>query len=123
MRALVVDDSKAIRLLIGRIMTEFGFDVDEAEDGQAALERLAAGPLPDVMLLDWNMPRRTGFEVVQALRADARYAELRIVMVTTETEMSQVIRALEAGANEYVMKPFNRDILREKLELLALPVR
>lgn len=123
MRALVVDDSKAIRLLIGRIMTEFGFDVEEAEDGQAALERLAAGALPDVVLLDWNMPRRTGFEVVQALRADARYAGMRIVMVTTETEMSQVIRALEAGANEYVMKPFNREILREKLELLALPVR
>lgn len=120
MRALVVDDSRALRAMIGRIVRELGFDVTEAADGREALAKLGEGPLPDVVLVDWNMPVMDGYEFIVAVRADSRLASVKIVMVTTETEMAQVVRALEAGANEYVMKPFTKDVLREKLELLAI---
>ncbi len=120
MRVFVVDDSRAIRMMIGRIMAELGFQVTEAAHGREALDKLRAGPVPELALVDWNMPEMTGFELVQALRADRRFDDLRIVMVTTETEMTQVARALEAGANEYIMKPFTKDVIREKLELLAV---
>lgn len=120
MRVLIVDDSRAIRLMVSRIMGELGFTATEAADGRAALAQLAAGPRPDLVLVDWNMPVMNGLEFVQAVRGMPEYAALPLVMVTTETEMSQVVRALEAGANEYVMKPFSRDVIREKLELLAL---
>lgn len=120
MRALIVDDSRAMRLVIGRIMTDLGFEIADAANGREALDRLAAGPLPTVALVDWNMPEMNGLELVCALRANDRYSATRIVMVTTETEMGQVVRALEAGADEYVMKPFTKDVLREKLELLQL---
>ncbi|MDX2194105.1 MAG: response regulator [Gemmatimonadales bacterium] len=122
MRALIVDDSRAIRAMVGRIMAELGFETIDAGDGRAALERLEQGPTPDVCLVDWNMPVMNGIEFVQALRADPRWADVKVVMVTTETEVSQMVRALEAGANEYVMKPFTRDVIREKLGLLALDV-
>jgi two-component system chemotaxis response regulator CheY len=119
-RVLIVDDSRAMRLVIGRIMTELGFEIANAANGQEALERLAASPPPQVALVDWNMPVMNGLELVCALRANDRYRSTRIVMVTTETETGQVIRALDAGADEYVMKPFTKDVLREKLELLQL---
>jgi two-component system, chemotaxis family, chemotaxis protein CheY len=119
-RALIVDDSRAMRLVIGRIMTDLGFEIADAANGREALDRLTAGPVPNVALVDWNMPEMNGFELVCALRANDRYRATRIVMVTTEVEMGQVVRALEAGADEYVMKPFTKDVLREKLELLQL---
>ncbi len=118
MRALIVDDSRAIRLMIGRIMGELGFETAEAANGREALDRLLAGDWPDVVLVDWNMPVMTGIEFVEAVRADRRWDALRLVMVTTETEMAQMVRALEAGANEYVMKPFTKDVIRDKLDLL-----
>jgi two-component system chemotaxis response regulator CheY len=117
---MIVDDSRAMRLMIGRIMTELGFTVAEASNGREALERLNAGAPPDVALLDWNMPEMNGFDLVCAIRADGRYQGMRIIMVTTETETSQMVRALEAGADEYVMKPFTKDIIRDKLDLLQL---
>lgn len=120
MRALIVDDSRAMRLVIGRIMTDLGFEIADAANGREALDRLTAGPAPNVALVDWNMPEMNGFELVCALRANDRYRATRIVMVTTEVEMGQVVRALEAGADEYVMKPFTKDVLREKLALLQL---
>jgi two-component system chemotaxis response regulator CheY len=119
-RALIVDDSRAMRLVIGRIMTDLGFEIADAANGREALDRLTAGPAPNVALVDWNMPEMNGLELVCALRANDRYRATRIVMVTTEVEMAQVVRALEAGADEYVMKPFTKDVLREKLELLQL---
>jgi two-component system chemotaxis response regulator CheY len=109
-----------MRLVIGRIMTDLGFEIADAANGREALDRLTAGPAPNVALVDWNMPEMNGFELVCALRANDRYRATRIVMVTTEVEMGQVVRALEAGADEYVMKPFTKDVLREKLELLQL---
>jgi two-component system chemotaxis response regulator CheY len=125
---MVVDDSRAMRMLMGRLLKDIGFDVAEAGDGCQALdalrERLAPqnpdGPV-QLALVDWNMPEMSGIELVEAVRADPAFAGLRIVMVTTETELSQVSRALEAGADEYLMKPFTRDDVVGKLELLGLP--
>lgn len=120
MRVLIVDDSRAIRTMIGRIMKELGFETCDAGNGREALTVLEGGPLPELALVDWNMPEMNGLEFVEAVRARPEWADLRLVMVTTETEMTQVARALTAGANEYVMKPFTADVLREKLELLQL---
>jgi len=117
---MIVDDSRAIRVMIGRIMVSLGFETSEASNGQEALDALVKGPVPELALVDWNMPVMDGLQFVQAARARPAWAAMRIVMVTTETEMSQIIRALDAGANEYVMKPFTAEVLREKLELLQL---
>ena len=124
MQALVVDDSRAMRMLMGRLLKDIGFAVDEAGDGTEALVRLRERVLVDpvqLALVDWNMPEMSGIELVEAVRADPAFSSLRIVMVTTETELSQVTRALEAGADEYLMKPFTRDDVVGKLELLGLP--
>lgn len=125
MQAIVVDDSRAMRMLMGRLLKDIGFEVDEAGDGCQALvrlrERLAENPL-QLALVDWNMPEMSGIELVEAVRADPAFAPLRIVMVTTETELSQVSRAIEAGADEYLMKPFTRDDVLGKLELLGLAI-
>jgi two-component system chemotaxis response regulator CheY len=92
--------------------------VVEAANGREGLERLRQPPGVELVLVDWNMPEMNGLEFIRAVRADRAYDPVRIMMVTTETEQEQVIRALEAGANEYVMKPFTREILVAKLSLL-----
>ena len=120
MKALVVDDSRGIRMIVARAMKAFGFEVVEAGDGREALERLAeSGPF-DVALVDWNMPVMTGIDFIRAVRKDDRYRDLAMIMVTTESEQHRVVAALAAGASEYVMKPFTSDILGAKLELLGL---
>ena len=119
-RALVVDDSRAIRSIIGKTVKELGFELFEAGHGREALDRLAeVGPV-DLILVDWNMPEMNGFDFLVAARGNPAWKDTVIMMVTTETEMSQMQRALEAGANEYVMKPFTKDVLREKLQLVGL---
>ncbi len=120
MRALIVDDSRAMRTMLGRMMAEFGFEILQAAHGKEALAVLEAQGRPEVMLLDWNMPEMNGFELLVAVRADQRWNDLPIIMVTTETEMAQVAKAIEHGVNEYVMKPFTKDVLLSKLELLGL---
>lgn len=120
MRALVVDDSRATRTILRQILKEIGFEVSEAGHGREALERLKEIGTPDLALVDWNMPEMNGFEFVRAVRADHAYDSMRLMMVTTETEMEQVAKALEAGANEYVMKPFTKDVILEKLDLLGI---
>ena len=120
MRALVVDDSKAMRMIVGRTVKGLGFEVVEACHGLDALERLKDSGRFEVALVDWNMPEMNGYEFIRAVRADAAYSNMLLVMVTTEAEMSQVMRALEAGANEYIMKPFTREMIQEKLQLLGL---
>ena len=120
MRALVVDDSKAMRMIVGRILKEIGFQVLEAADGQQALDRLNQGEAVDLMLVDWNMPVINGYELVHAVRANLLLANVRIMMVTTETSMNQVEHALAAGANEYLMKPFTKEMLVEKLAMLGI---
>ena len=121
LRAIVVDDSRAMRLILRRIVGQLGFDVIEAEDGQAALAALAeADEVPDLALVDWNMPNMNGLEFITAVRADARLREMTLVMFTTESEQSQIVRALAAGAHEYVIKPFTSGAMVEKLALLGL---
>jgi len=119
-RALVVDDSRAIRSIIGKTVKELGFEVLEAGHGREALDRLAEAGRVELILVDWNMPEMNGFDFLVAARATPEWKDTVIIMVTTETEMSQMQRALEAGASEYVMKPFTRDVLREKLQLVGL---
>lgn len=120
MRALVVDDSKAMRMIVGRTMRNLGFEVVEACHGLDAMERLKDSGTFDVALVDWNMPEMNGYEFITAVRADATHNDMLLVMVTTEAEMSQVVKALEAGANEYIMKPFTKEMIQEKLQLLGL---
>ena len=120
MRAMVLDDSRTVRLIIGRILTDMGIEVVEAGNGREGLERLGENPGLGLVLVDWNMPEMNGLEFIRAVRADRAYDPVRLVMVTTETEQEQVIRALDAGACEYVMKPFTRDILVAKLSLLDI---
>ena len=119
MRALVVDDSRAIRLILARMLRGLGVEVTEAADGASALEAVDNGLAVDLMLVDWNMPVLSGIELIEALRRPPRSSTAKIVMVTTETEVPQVIRALSAGADEYVMKPFTQEAIIDKLRLLG----
>lgn len=120
MQALVVDDSKAMRMIIGRTLKGLGYEVVEACHGLDALERLKDSGTFDVALVDWNMPEMNGYEFICAVRTDPIYNDMLLMMVTTEAEMSQVVKALEAGANEYIMKPFTKEMIQEKLQLLGL---
>ena len=120
MRALVVDDSRVMRALLVRILTELGFEVNVARDGREGLERLKALGTVDLAVVDWRMPGMTGIEFVMAVRGDRAYDAVPVVMVSSETDPSQLARALAAGANEYVMKPFTKDVIRGKLEMLGL---
>lgn len=119
MRALVVDDSKALRMLMKNILKGIGFETFEAGHGKEALERLAAIGNVDLALVDWNMPEMNGLDFVKALRSDVTKDDIKIIMVTTETEMPRMVAALEAGANEYLMKPFTKDALLEKLSMVG----
>jgi len=118
MRVLVIDDSRAMRKLLSSILMSLGHQVVEAADGLEGLDRLERkGPFA-LALVDWNMPQINGYEFVRRVRADARYSKMKLMMVTTDVETAQVAKALEAGANEYVMKPFTQDALKQKLDLL-----
>jgi two-component system chemotaxis response regulator CheY len=121
MHVLIIDDSRALRAMIRKMLTEAGCQVSEAGNGREGLERLGE-ITPDVVLVDWNMPVMNGFEFLVAVRSDPARKDLPLMMVTTETEMAQMARALDAGANEYVMKPFSRDSLFAKFAVLGLPV-
>lgn len=119
MRALTIDDSRAMRAILKGVIKGMGFDCIEATNGQEGLDRVKTqGPF-DLILVDWNMPVMNGLEFVQAAKPLVA-ATAKIVMVTTEVEMTQVAKALEAGADEYVMKPFTPEILRDKLSMLGL---
>jgi two-component system chemotaxis response regulator CheY len=121
MYAIVIDDSSAMRMILKRIVTGLGFEVTLAEHGKDALAKMEAANHPfDVALIDWNMPEMNGLEFIQAVRDDPRYGAVTLMMVTTESEQSQMVRALAAGAHEYLIKPFTPDAVAEKLELLGL---
>ena len=120
MLAMVIDDSRAMRMILARIMTSLGFEVLRAENGRAALDLLEAGNVPDVCLIDWNMPVMDGYSFVLAVRAEPAWRDVTLMMVTTESEHGRVVKALAAGAHEYVIKPFTPDAIAEKLELLGL---
>jgi len=110
-----------MRKIIGRIVGRYGFDIVEAGDGAAALEVLASlDEVPDLALVDWNMPVMNGLEFITAVRADPKYRNMTLMMVTTESEQGQIVRALAAGAHEYMIKPFTEESMAEKLALLGL---
>lgn len=120
MKALVIDDSKAMRMLLVRMLKSMGWETHEAGNGREAIDKLLEIGAPDLALVDWNMPEMNGYEFLQAARGDPAYDGMRIMMVTTETEMEQMMQALAAGANEYVMKPFTQEVIADKLQLLGL---
>ena len=119
-RALVIDDSRTIRSILSKKLSQLGFKVSSAENGQVALEELKNTPAISLILVDWNMPVMNGLEFVKAVRADSTWDEVTIVMVTTETETSQMLAALDSGANDYIMKPFTDEIITERLMLLGI---
>ena len=116
---LVVDDSAVIRKVARRILEGLAFRVSEAEDGEQAL-RLCQSGMPDAVLLDWNMPVMDGYEFLRSLRALPDGADPKVVFCTTENDVAHIARALHAGANEYIMKPFDRDIMSAKFQEVGL---
>jgi two-component system chemotaxis response regulator CheY len=118
MRALVIDDSRAVRLIIGQILRELGMEVLEASNGLEALQQVQCNPDVELMLVDWNMPQMNGLDFIRTVRLQRVYDAVRILMVTSEAQGEQVAQALNAGANEYLMKPFNKEVLVAKLNLL-----
>jgi two-component system chemotaxis response regulator CheY len=119
MHVLVVDDSSTMRLILKAHLNKLGFEVTEAANGREALICLKEMAKTDLVLVDWNMPEMDGVSFVRAVRAESAYASLTLMMVTTNTEIAHVSEALDAGANEYIMKPFTGAVIREKLELLG----
>jgi two-component system chemotaxis response regulator CheY len=120
-KAVVVDDSRAVRMILAKTLREIGFEVFEAANGREALEVIEAEKNAITLVLtDWNMPEINGLELLKRLRGNPELSSLVVIMVTTETELDQMATALEAGANEYLMKPFTKDILVEKLQLAGI---
>ena len=122
MLALIVDDSRAMRTILGQHLQGLGFRVIEAADGAQGLARLAESGWVDLTLVDWNMPVMNGIEFVRAVRRRPEHDAMRLMMVTTESDLEKVTMALDGGADEYVMKPFTRDIIAHKLGMMGLPL-
>jgi two-component system chemotaxis response regulator CheY len=118
--ALVVDDSRATRALLKRMLTSFDFEVVEAGDGREGLARLLECEGAEVALVDWNMPEMDGLQFIKAVRAERAWDAVKVVMVTSENEPARIARALMAGADEYAMKPCSAEALAEKLELAGV---
>jgi two-component system chemotaxis response regulator CheY len=118
-RALVIDDSAVTRGVIKQILNPMGFEVFEAGDGREGLDRVRDLAGLDLILLDWNMPRMDGLEFLGVLRAQAALATLPVMMVSSNNEAANIAASLDAGANEYIMKPFTEEVMRAKLELLG----
>ncbi|MDE0897000.1 MAG: response regulator [Planctomycetota bacterium] len=119
-RALIVDDSRAMRMILSKYLKALGFEIHQAANGLEALKTLQEMDWADIALVDWNMPGMNGVEFVHSVRAQDKYKDLRIMMVTSETDVERMLLALEAGADEYVMKPFTQEIIQGKLSLLGL---
>ncbi|HEY2470584.1 MAG TPA: response regulator [Terracidiphilus sp.] len=119
MRALIVDDSRFVRGLLRGLLEERGIACDEAVDGKAGLAQLHSSAAFDLALVDWNMPVMSGLEMLTALRAEG-FRDLKVMMVTTEADNGFIVRALNCGADEYLLKPFDEQALAEKLEMLGL---
>lgn len=116
---LVVDDSAVIRKVARRILEGMQFQITEAEDGARALEHCRAA-MPDVILLDWNMPVMDGYDMLRTLRQMPGGKEPKVVFCTTENDVAHIAKAIHAGADEYVMKPFDREILTSKLQQVGI---
>ncbi len=112
--SLVVDDSKVVRTVSKRIMEDLGFEVVEAINGEKALI-ICREKIPDVILLDWNMPIMNGIEFLRKFRQAKEHADTKVIFCTTENDLSKIQEAMSSGANEYVMKPFDSEIIKGKL--------
>ncbi len=119
MRALVIDDCRTTRKILMRMLNKMGFETVEAADGREGLDRLREIGASDLVLVDWNMPVMDGFDFVRAVRAEREYDSVPLVMVSTHNDMESIAQALEAGATEFIMKPFTEDVIREKLALVG----
>lgn len=119
MRALIVDDSRFVRDYLRGLLEERGVECDEAADGQAGLDRLHNDGPFDLALVDWNMPIMGGLDMLKNLRQEG-YSDLKVMMVTTEADNDFILKALDAGADEYLMKPFDEEALEEKLCMMGL---
>ena len=120
MRALVIDDSRAMRRIVTSILEGLGFEVRQAGHGREGLDVLEGGYVPELVCVDWNMPVMDGLQFVAAVRSNPAWRSLTLMMDTSESEHTQIVRALAAGAHEYVIKPFTADAIRDKLALLGL---
>lgn len=116
---LVVDDSRVVRKVARRIVEDLGFHCEESEDGQIAYN-FCNDKMPDAILLDWNMPVMSGIEFLEKLRAMSGGDVPQVIFCTTENDMEHITRAMTAGANEYIMKPFDSDIIQSKFEQIGL---
>ncbi len=119
-KAMVVDDSRAIRMILRRTLADLGWDVCEAANGREAFGLMESTPGIELVLVDWNMPEVNGLEFVRLVRGRDRFRRTKLMMVTTETQVEQMTEAIEAGANEYVMKPFTKDVIAGKLRIMGL---
>jgi len=119
MRALIVDDSRFVRDYLRGLLEEKGIECEEAADGRAGLMQLHDGDPFDLALVDWNMPVMDGLDMLKNMRAEG-FSDVKVMMVTTEAEDDFILRSLDAGADEYLMKPFDNDALTEKLAMLGL---
>ncbi len=120
MRGLIVDDSRAFRLIFAQIFNALGIETVHAANGREGLTQLERNPDIDLVLVDWHMPVMDGLEFITTVRGQRRYKHLRLMMVTTESRQEQIALAMRAGADEYVMKPFTKEVLIAKLSLLAI---
>ncbi len=118
MKVLVVDDSKSIREIEKRYLHEMGYQVVEAANGQEALKVLEENPDVRLVLLDWHMPVMNGYEFLKQMRSRSQWDQIKVMMVTTENQEKSVIDAVMAGANEYLMKPFDQEMLENKIKWL-----
>ncbi len=115
MKILIVDDSKTMRMIIGRTLKELGHETREAGNGREAIAVLKGESDWGLVMADWNMPEMNGLEMVIAVKAEEVYKPLPIMMVTTETEMSNIQKAMDAGAAGFIMKPFKKEAIQEKI--------
>ena len=119
MRALIVDDSRFVRDYLRGLLEEKGIECEEAADGSAGMSHLHQDPPFDLALVDWNMPIMDGYNMLKNMRAEG-YSDVKVMMVTTEAEDDFILRSLDAGADEYLMKPFDNEALTEKLAMLGI---
>ena len=119
-RVLIVDDMMTMRKLVSKACNAIGFqDLTEASDGTQAWEKVTnAKPSFGLIISDWNMPNSTGLDLLKRVRSDSRFAKTPFILVTAESEQSQILEAVKAGVSQYVVKPFSPDSLREKIELV-----
>ncbi|MEM9039131.1 MAG: response regulator [Actinomycetota bacterium] len=120
MKALVVDDAGVARKMVGKMMTELGFDVTTAKDGQDALDKLDPSNPPDAVVTDWNMPVMDGTELAKALRSAPETALVPVLMISSEADPRRVAKALLSGVDEYLFKPVDSGMIRERLEIMGV---